>query len=128
MSWDATPYFVIIGSKLAVLTTMDEAAARRVVDALVRRAGACGYARADARYVNIEEPWQRTPIGFDSRDHLLDIVVTVDLSTWHWKDEVHERGAGRGTRRGLASSHRTQYRYRQVKLAEGSKERRSRAS
>jgi len=38
-------------------------------------------------YVNLEEPWRRTPIGFDSRDNLLDIVVAPDLSTWRWKDE-----------------------------------------
>ena len=38
-------------------------------------------------YVNLEEPWRRTPIGFDSRDNLLDIVVAADLSTWEWKDE-----------------------------------------
>jgi hypothetical protein len=36
VSWDSTPYFVKIGSTLAVLTTMNEAAARRVVDALIR--------------------------------------------------------------------------------------------
>lgn len=36
VTWDATPYFVKIGSTLAVLTTNNEAAARRVVDALVR--------------------------------------------------------------------------------------------
>jgi hypothetical protein len=36
VTWSATPYFVKIGSNLAVLTTMNEAVARRVVDALVR--------------------------------------------------------------------------------------------
>jgi len=36
VTWNATPYFVKIGSNLAVLTTMNEAVARRVVDALVR--------------------------------------------------------------------------------------------
>jgi hypothetical protein len=36
VSWEATPYFVKVGSTLAVLTTMNEAAARRVVDALIR--------------------------------------------------------------------------------------------
>jgi hypothetical protein len=36
VTWSATPYFVKIASNLAVLTTMSEAAARRVVDALVR--------------------------------------------------------------------------------------------
>ena len=36
VSWDSTPYFVKIGSMLAVVTTMNETAARRVVDALIR--------------------------------------------------------------------------------------------
>ena len=36
VTWDATPYFVKIGSMLAVLTTMNEALARRVVDALAQ--------------------------------------------------------------------------------------------
>ena len=38
-------------------------------------------------YINLEEPWQRTAIGFDSRDNLLDILVAPDLSSWEWKDE-----------------------------------------
>jgi hypothetical protein len=38
-------------------------------------------------YVNLEEPWTRTSIGFDSRDHGLDVVVAPDLSSWSWKDE-----------------------------------------
>jgi len=38
-------------------------------------------------FINLEEPWRRTPIGFDSRDNLLDIVLAPDLSAWHWKDE-----------------------------------------
>jgi hypothetical protein len=38
-------------------------------------------------YINLEDPWQRTPIGFDSRDNLLDILVAPDLSSWEWKDE-----------------------------------------
>jgi predicted RNA-binding protein associated with RNAse of E/G family len=37
-------------------------------------------------YVNMEEPFRRTPIGFDTNDHMLDIVVTPDLA-WRWKDE-----------------------------------------
>lgn len=37
-------------------------------------------------YVNLEEPYRRTPIGFDTNDHTLDIVVTPDLR-WSWKDE-----------------------------------------
>ncbi len=37
-------------------------------------------------YVNLEEPYRRTPIGVDTNDHTLDIVVQPDLS-WEWKDE-----------------------------------------
>lgn len=36
VSWSATPYFVKIGWTLAVLTTMDETVARRVVGVLIR--------------------------------------------------------------------------------------------
>lgn len=36
-------------------------------------------------YVNFETPWHRTPIGADSMDHFLDIVVAADLS-WTIKD------------------------------------------
>lgn len=38
-------------------------------------------------YVNMEEPFRRTPIGFDTNDHTLDIEVTPELS-WRWKDEA----------------------------------------
>ena len=50
-------------------------------------------------YVNMEEPFRRTPIGFDTNDHTLDIVVRPDLS-WRWKDEEQFAGlieAGRYT-------------------------------
>jgi hypothetical protein len=43
-------------------------------------------------YVNLELPWQRTELGFDSRDHQLDIVVRADRS-WQWKDEDELRDA-----------------------------------
>jgi hypothetical protein len=37
-------------------------------------------------FVNMEEPFRRTPIGFDTQDHTLDIVIQPDLS-WAWRDE-----------------------------------------
>ncbi|MEX0786773.1 MAG: DUF402 domain-containing protein, partial [Dehalococcoidia bacterium] len=37
-------------------------------------------------YVNMEEPFRRTPIGFDTNDHQLDIVVQPNMS-WSLKDE-----------------------------------------
>ena len=38
-------------------------------------------------YVNLEQPWVRTSLGFDSRDHILDVVVADDLSSCTLKDE-----------------------------------------
>lgn len=42
-------------------------------------------------YVNLQAPIQRTAIGFDTADYLLDLEVTPDLK-WSWKDrdEVEE--------------------------------------
>jgi hypothetical protein len=39
------------------------------------------------RYINLEEPWRRTPIGFDSRDLWLDLYSEPGEDEWHWKDE-----------------------------------------
>lgn len=38
-------------------------------------------------YLNIEEPWRRTAIGFDTRDLWLDLWSEPDRREWHWKDE-----------------------------------------
>ena len=37
-------------------------------------------------YVNPTDPPRRTPLGFDTADHILDLVVHPDR-TWAWKDE-----------------------------------------
>ena len=37
-------------------------------------------------YINLQAPLRRSPVGFESADHVLDIVVKPD-GTWHWKDE-----------------------------------------
>jgi hypothetical protein len=37
-------------------------------------------------YVNLQAPLEASPVGFDTADYLLDIVVAPDLS-WRWKDE-----------------------------------------
>ena len=42
-------------------------------------------------YVNMEEPFRRTAVGFDTNDHALDIVVARDLS-WTWKDRDEFEG------------------------------------
>lgn len=38
-------------------------------------------------YINLEEPFRRTSIGFDYMDQTLDIVVEPNMSSWRWKDE-----------------------------------------
>jgi Protein of unknown function (DUF402) len=38
-------------------------------------------------YVNLQTPLERTAIGFDTVDQLLDVVIPLDRSTWTWKDE-----------------------------------------
>jgi hypothetical protein len=38
-------------------------------------------------YINLQEPLNRSKLGFDSMDHFLDIVISADRSAWHWKDE-----------------------------------------
>ena len=38
-------------------------------------------------YVDFIRPWQRTAIGVDTFDLLLDLVVEADLSGYRWKDE-----------------------------------------
>ena len=38
-------------------------------------------------YVNLQEPYRRTSMGFDTMDQELDIVVKADRSEWRWKDE-----------------------------------------
>jgi Protein of unknown function (DUF402) len=37
-------------------------------------------------YVNLQQPFTRTTLGFETMDLVLDIVVDPDL-TWRWKDE-----------------------------------------
>jgi len=37
-------------------------------------------------YIDVLEPLRRTPLGFDTRDLILDVVIDPDR-TWHWKDE-----------------------------------------
>jgi Protein of unknown function (DUF402) len=41
-------------------------------------------------YVNLEDRWRPSRLGFDTRDHELDIWVESDRS-WRWKDEDHLR-------------------------------------
>ncbi len=38
-------------------------------------------------YVNLQAPLTRTSLGFDTTDHVLDVVIPTDRSGWLWKDE-----------------------------------------
>jgi hypothetical protein len=38
-------------------------------------------------FVNMEEPFRRTAVGFDTQDHTLDIELTPELA-WRWRDEL----------------------------------------
>jgi hypothetical protein len=38
-------------------------------------------------YVNLQTPMIRSPLGFDTTDNILDIVIQPDCSAWWWKDE-----------------------------------------
>lgn len=38
-------------------------------------------------YVNLQTPLARTPVGFDTVDHALDVLITLDRASWTWKDE-----------------------------------------
>jgi uncharacterized protein len=46
-----------------------------------------GTKNLDCWYVNLQEPIRRTSIGFDTTDNWLDVVISPDMSEWHWKDE-----------------------------------------
>lgn len=38
-------------------------------------------------YINLQEPLRRAPLGFDTLDQILDIVVSPDRRSWSWKDD-----------------------------------------
>lgn len=46
-----------------------------------------GHTRFRCWYVNLQAPLRRTSVGFDTMDHVLDIVIRPDRSEWWWKDE-----------------------------------------
>jgi hypothetical protein len=37
--------------------------------------------------VNLQSPLRRSPAGFDTVEHLLDVTIPPDRSSWSWKDE-----------------------------------------
>ena len=38
-------------------------------------------------YVNLQDPFRRSALGFDYLDQELDVIVSPDLERWRWKDE-----------------------------------------
>lgn len=38
-------------------------------------------------YINLQSPLRRTDVGFDTEEHVLDVLIPPDRSTWAWKDE-----------------------------------------
>lgn len=38
-------------------------------------------------YINIESDLERTEIGFQYEEHVIDVLVDADLKSWRWKDE-----------------------------------------
>jgi hypothetical protein len=38
-------------------------------------------------YIQLQEPLRRSPIGFDTMDQILDIVISPERREWFWKDE-----------------------------------------
>jgi len=45
-----------------------------------------GTRNLDCWYINLQEPIRRTNIGFDTMDHMLDVVISPDMTEWKWKD------------------------------------------
>ena len=43
--------------------------------------------RLQAWYINLEAPWQRSSIGFDTYEHVLDVVISPDRASADLKDE-----------------------------------------
>ena len=39
-------------------------------------------------YVNLQRPLERTEIGFDATDLIIDMVVSTTTGDWRWKDEL----------------------------------------
>jgi hypothetical protein len=43
--------------------------------------------RLQSYYVNLQTPLARSVAGFDTREHVLDVTIPADRSSWSWKDE-----------------------------------------
>jgi hypothetical protein len=44
-------------------------------------------ATLDIYYVNLQSPLVRSPAGFDTVEHVLDVVIPPERTSWSWKDE-----------------------------------------
>jgi hypothetical protein len=38
-------------------------------------------------YASLERPLERTSLGFDTMDYELDLIISLNRSSWRWKDE-----------------------------------------
>jgi hypothetical protein len=38
-------------------------------------------------YINLQTPLVRSPVGFDTVEHILDVTIPPDRTSWSWKDE-----------------------------------------
>jgi hypothetical protein len=45
------------------------------------------HSRLDTYYVNLQSPLHPSPPGYDLVEHILDVTIPPDRSTWSWKDE-----------------------------------------
>jgi hypothetical protein len=43
--------------------------------------------RLQSYYINLQTPLARSTAGFDTREHILDVTIPADRSSWSWKDE-----------------------------------------
>ncbi|MCP4542149.1 MAG: DUF402 domain-containing protein [Chloroflexi bacterium] len=46
-----------------------------------------GHTEIRCWYIDLQNPLHRTSIGFNTRDHVFDAVISSDRSEWWWKDE-----------------------------------------
>jgi hypothetical protein len=60
--------------------------------------------RLDHWYVNLHAPLRRTALGFDTSDHVLDLVIQPGFEEWHWKDETEFEAAVQGGRFSAATA------------------------
>ena len=73
LRWNTPDQLVIAstGASHAAIARWESSAERRLVD----------------WYINLQAPLRATPLGWDTTDYALDVVISPDLKTGRWKDE-----------------------------------------